>query len=71
MSEKSFVSYKKEIVKISNNNTSKANEVVDYDEAEKLVVDYLSEKKILEMTVNDGAIASNRNLTKQDLREAK
>ena len=71
MSEKSFVYYKKEILKISNNNNSKANEVVDYDEAEKIVVDYLSEKKILEMTVNDGAIASNRNLTKQDLREAK
>lgn len=71
MAEKGFVSYRKDIVKISNNNTSKANEVIDYDEAEKLVVDYLSERKILEMTVNDGEVASNRNLTKSDLRVEK
>lgn len=71
MTDKSFVSYRKDIVKISNNNTSKANEVIDYDEAEKIVVDYLSERKILEMTVNDGALSSNRNLTKADLRAEK
>lgn len=69
--EKAFLSYKKEIVKIANNNTSKANEVIDYDEAEKLVVDYIAEKKVLEMQVNDGEIASNRNLTKEDLRKGK
>ena len=62
--EKAFVSYKKEIVKIANNNTSRANEVVDYDEAEKVVVDYIAEKKVVEMEVNDGNIGTNRNLTK-------
>lgn len=69
--EKAFVSYKKEIVKIANNNTSKANEVVDYDEAEKMIVDYIAEKKVVEMQVNDGNLGTNRNLTKEDLREGK
>ena len=63
--EKAFVSYKKDIVKITNNNTSKANQVLDFDEAEKMVVDYLAEKKILEMEVNDGDVGQNRNLTKE------
>lgn len=71
MSEKAFVSYKKEIVKIANNNNSKAGQVVDFDEAEKIVVDFIAEKKVLDMQVNDGEIDFNRNLTKEDLRNGK
>ena len=71
MDDKAFLSYRKEIVKISNNNMSKSNQVVDYDEAEQIVVDFIAEKKVLDMQVNDGEIDFNRNLTKEDLRRGK
>lgn len=69
--QKIFTSYKKEIIKINNKNKVLTNQVLDYEAAEDMVVNYLSEKKILKMNSNEGSIGNTRNLTKDELKKEK
>jgi len=66
MSERTYRSYKRDLVKI--NNKKFDGTIMDYEEAEKEIVDYLSEKKKLEF---DTKQVENVIKTKDYLREKK
>lgn len=69
--KKVFTSYKRDIVKINNRNQSIAGQTLDYDVADKKVVEYLSAKKTEQMESENGDASTARSLTKEDLRKGK
>lgn len=68
---KSYTSYKKDIVRINNKERQNIKQIYDYEDAEQLVVDFLTENKILNMEAQINEIGINRNLTKDDLKKEK
>ena len=66
MAEKNFVSYRRELVKI--NNKKMDGGLMDYEDAEAEVVDYLSKQKMIEISdIGNEEV----NKTKEYLREKK
>ena len=52
MNDKNFRSYKRDIVKINNKKVTSA--ILDFEDAENEIVEYLTEKKMIEITENAG-----------------
>lgn len=68
---KVITSYRKDVVRINNKSKSVVGKVLDYEEAEKIIVDYLTEKRQKQMEFQEGSVKNLRNLTKEELREEK
>ena len=65
-----FPSYSREMTKILNNSAGKTSSTVDKEEAEQIVIDYLSKHKISELETADGGIETH-TLTKKDMRKVR
>ena len=67
---KSFISYKRDIVKISNKKN--VNAILDFEDAENEVVEYLTQQKVFDLTNSEGSnLNDNTTKDKEYLKDKK